>query len=67
MQIVEKRNQRNFDLKSPSGIANPILYAGCSSAVTHSDGAALSLTASRMAVAGFVQTKGLGLSLCSAM
>ncbi|GJD66490.1 hypothetical protein MPEAHAMD_6688 [Methylobacterium frigidaeris] len=37
------------------------------SALTHSDGAALPLTASRMAAAGLVQTKGFGLSLCSAM
>ncbi len=37
------------------------------SALTQTDGAALPLTASRMAAAGLVQMKGFGLSLCSAM
>ena len=38
-----------------------------SSAVTQTDGAALLLTASRIAAAGLVQRNGFGLSLCWAM
>ncbi len=50
----------------PGELSAQLLDQGAS-ALTHSDGAALPMTALRMAAAGLVQTKGFGLSLCSAM
>ncbi|WP_425350101.1 RHS repeat-associated core domain-containing protein [Methylobacterium tarhaniae] len=59
---------RYYDAEAGQYVSpDPIGINGGSSALIHSDGAALPLTALRMAAAGLVQTKGFGFSLCLAM